>query len=157
MVTYAQGKLAFWYPNRPKSQPYPVVMAQLAGKNLAVANPLLAPYGRASLEVLQYYHLKDIPYRLIQGESVNYTMNYVLTGGVHAAFVALSQLYFLQDQGHPVDWEDVWIPPAESYRPIYQTAVILSRTKEIERAKDFMRFMRHRRVLELIQGYGYEI
>ena len=79
--TYATGQLVLWSvkPGRVDGQGAVLKAADL-GK-VAHANPKTAPYGAAALQVLDRLGLKDtLRPRLVQGESIGQTFNFVKTG-----------------------------------------------------------------------------
>jgi len=93
-VVYAVGRLALFAPAASPVQ----VDSELAGlatalkagavRRIAIANPELAPYGKAAREALQKKGLWDaLTGRIVLGENVNQTAQFALTGVVEAAFM----------------------------------------------------------------------
>lgn len=136
--TYAMGKLALY----PASSPQILKQDDLV--RLAIANPKTAPYGQAALETLQslqlHDHLKD---KLVYGENIAQTYQFVATQNVKVGFVALSQV---------VDKTDKWIVPAELYDPIAQDCVLL---KDNAPAHGFITFLKGEAAHEIMTRYGY--
>jgi len=149
---YAIGKLVLWSAKKKRS----VLLLQNDFKNrrfrhLAIANPKLAPYGRAAIEVMKNLELYDTLHpRLVYGENIGQTFQFVYSGNAELGLVALSQLKQLNEVG------SYWEIPLDLYRPINQSAVILSRANDNVAAKSFMRFLKSPKIQhELSRQYGY--
>ena len=70
------------------------VLARGQFRHLAIANPSLAPYGGAALEVLGHLGLRDVlAPKLVQGENIAQTYQFVASGNAELGFVALSQVW----------------------------------------------------------------
>ena len=147
--TYATGKLILWSP----LEAYVDSRAEVLGKNdfhhLAIANPGLAPYGKAAQEILQAYGLwESLQRRMVRGENIGQTFQFVKSGNAELGFVAYAQV---KSPGQPVEgsW---WEVPQGLYTPIQQQAVLL---KEGEVARAFMAFIQSDEAAKIIRGYGY--
>jgi molybdate transport system substrate-binding protein len=148
--TYAIGKLALWSSNRQQE-----VSAEALKKNdftrLALTNPKTAPYGAAAVSVLQRLGLYEtLKPKLVQGDNVTQTYQFVTTGSAQMGFVALAQVA-LDDSGN--SWE---IPP-ELYEPIRQDAVLLPKGKENSAAIAFLEYLNSEAAREIIRRYGYAV
>jgi molybdate transport system substrate-binding protein len=94
---YAVGRLVVFAPAQSPVQPDPALAglgeAVRSGtvRRVAIANPELAPYGRAAREALERQGLWEaLQGRIVLGENVNQTAQFALGGGVEAAFIPLS-------------------------------------------------------------------
>jgi hypothetical protein len=82
-----------------------------------VANPTLAPYGAAAITVLTHLHLLEaLRPKLVQGENVSQTLEFVTTGNAELGFVALSQI-LLAGKTRAGSY---WLVPEALYAPIVQ-------------------------------------
>ena len=152
--TYATGQLVLWSarPGRVDGQGAVLKAADL-GK-VAHANAKTAPYGAAALQVLDKLGLKDtLRPRLVQGESIGQTFNFVYTGNADVGFVALSQVL----EGGQLRSGSVWVLPSTLYSPIRQDAVVLQRGAGNEAAQALVKLLQSPNVKDLIRSYGYSI
>lgn len=148
--TYAVGKLVLWSPRAGLVDNSGKVLRQGKFRHLAIANPKLAPYGRAAREILEEMDLwTGIQARLVRGENVAQAFQFVHSGNAELGFVAWSQV--LQTT-KPVAGS-YWLAPQSSYQPIEQQAVLL---KDTAAARAFMAFMRGDEATDLIKNDGYE-
>ena len=151
--TYASGALALWSSNIDfKNQQLQKLQAGEFNK-LSLANPKLAPYGIAAMEVLKELKLVE-PTRKkwIQGENIAQTYQFVGTGNADLGFVALSQVI----QQKSMDIPNYWPVPANLYQPIRQDAVVLKLGKNNNAVWDFLHFMNSDQGQAIIKSYGYK-
>lgn len=136
--TYATGRLVLWHPKRRSSS---ALMSQLdATRRLAMANPELAPYGRAAQQTLTHLNWEAKPNTMIAtAENVGQTYAMVMTGNADAGFVALSQV--LEKQVPNATFTTI---PENAHDPIRQDVVLLDAGSQPTRAAAFLAFfMRH--------------
>jgi len=145
--TYAIGKLVLWSPKHPKD-----VLEILRGNKfnkLAIANPRIAPYGQAAIEVLQQLELYDqIKTKLVYGENVAQAFQYVQSGNAELGFIPLSLVRTTS--------LDYWLPAENAYHKLEQQLVILKTSKKQALAKSFVDFIKREDTRALIQAQGYE-
>lgn len=152
--TYALGGLVLW-----SSQPELVdeevhVLKQGNFNKLALANPKLAPYGAAAVEVLQVMDLFEVTSaKWVRGENISQTFQFVATGNADLGFVALSQV---MQQGL-INEGSYWIVPAQLYSPIRQDAVLLNRGKNSAGARALLGFVKGEIGKGIIENYGYQV
>jgi len=115
-----------------------------------MANPRLAPYGRAAQQILQGRNLwAGLQGRLVRGENVAQAYHFVASGNAELGFVAYSQI--LQSGAEN---GSLWLPPQSEYEAIEQQMVLLTERKY---ARDFWQFMRTPEVRALIRAQGYAL
>jgi molybdate transport system substrate-binding protein len=149
--TYAVGKLVLWSPDRNLLGPGGKLPGRDSFRYLAIANPQLAPYGKAAQEVLQARGVwQQLQGQMVRGENIAQTYQFVSSGNAQLGFVALSQI---RSPGQPVagSW---WEVDAKLYSPIEQQAVLL---EEDEIARSFLSFLQNDAVKQLVRGYGYDV
>src|SRR5580700_1227868 len=122
LITFALGKLVLWTTRTGiELSSVESVVLNPSVEKLALANPRTAPYGRAAEEVLAKLGLAETAKaKLVFGENITQTAQYVSSGNVDAGFVALSLVLSpkLKDKGR---WLEV---PASLYTPIAQGGVL---------------------------------
>jgi molybdate transport system substrate-binding protein len=148
--TYALGKLVLW----SSLDGFVEKEERLYHKDLrfiAIANPKIAPYGVAAKEALISINLwEDMKSKLIRGENIAQTFQFVNSGNAKLGFVSYSQL---MNPNYPVGGS-FWEVPQSLYKPIEQQAVLL---RESLLAKDFLSFMRTDQSLNIISKFGYDL
>ena len=151
--TYAVGRLALW--SADSTLPLKNDLQVLNHKNfryLAIANPKTAPYGKAAEQVLRKKGFwEQIQNRLVRGENISQTFQFVMTGNADIGFIALSQLRKNQGRGFS------WIIPQEWHDPIRQQGILLKRAKTNKAARQFLNFIKSNRIQKQIQSYGYSL
>ena len=151
---YAIGKLVFWVSKKSALNPKKGLLIVLNPKmkKLAIANPKHAPYGRAAEEALRYYEVWDkIQGKLVFGENITQTAQFVQTGNADAAILALS----LALSPKMADEGKYWILPDESYNKLEQAYVVLQRGKDKSGVNAFLDFVRGKQGRKILSHYGY--
>lgn len=142
--TYAIGQLALLsMDNKAK-------LSDLANtpKYFAIANPDIAPYGKAAKQTLQHLGLwPQYQNSLITGININQTFAQVRSQAVSSGLVANSQLVVNKLAG-------VVIPSSYHY-PIEQQLVIIKNRNNIERAKRLSQFLLSEKIQQKIVNFGY--
>lgn len=152
--TYATGKLVLWSARAGRVDGQGAVLRAADLGKVAYANPRTAPYGAAAVQVLDTLGLKDaLAPRLVQGESIGQTFNFVKTGNADVGFVAMSQVL----QGGKLREGSMWVIPQARYDAIRQDAVLLRRGAENEAAKELLKLLQSPNIKDLIRSYGYEL
>lgn len=149
--TYAIGALALWSSTLQDINS-PARLKEESFNKLAIANPKLAPYGFAAMEVLDHLDLSQSSRaKWIQGENIAQTYQFVGTGNADLGFVALSQVLSNQGQG------SYWIVPHDLYNPIQQDAVLLKKYQANKAAQAFWQYMQSAEAQNIIQSFGYHL
>ena len=148
--TYALGRLVLWSPVPGRVDPDGAVLGTGGFRHLALANPRLAPYGRAAQQTLEHLgQWQRLQGRLVFGENVGQAFRFVESGAAELGFVALAQVRQL---GAGEDaW---WTVPASHHAPIEQQAVLLS---DAAPAADFLAFLREEPARDIIRAAGYGV
>ena len=151
---YAVGKLVLWSATPGYVDNQGEILSSGGFKHLALADPKLAPYGVAAIEVLNGLKLQDkLQPLIVQAESIAQAYQFVSTGNAELGFVALSQVF---DNGK-VTSGSAWIIPEELHAPIKQTAVLLKKGAENPAATALLAYLKSAPALEIIKKYGYDL
>lgn len=152
--TYAIGKLVLWSAKPGLVDGKGEVLKQGAFAHLALANPKTAPYGAAGLEVLKKLGLYDaIQPKIVQGENIAQTHQFIATGNAELGFVALSQVF----RDGKVSEGSAWLVPKNLYTQIRQDAVLLNKGKDSKAADALLKYLKSDPARTIIRGYGYEL
>jgi len=157
--TYARGRLVLWSSDPALVDGAGKVLADGRFRHLAIANPKLAPYGAAAEEVLSGLGLwQRLSPRLVQGEDIGQTYQFVASGAAELGFVALSQLRAAAGgaDGGTIKGSH-WVVPEASYRPIDQQAVLLAGARDNPAARAFLDFLKGGEARAVIERYGYSL
>jgi molybdate transport system substrate-binding protein len=150
--TYAIGKLVLWSAQPGFVDDQGAVLAAGKFAHLAIANPKVAPYGAAGLEVLKARGLTDaVTPKLVTGESIAQAYQFVSTGNAELGFVALSQVAI---PGKPVVGS-YWLVPQALYGSIRQDAVLLKAGQQNPAATALLAWLKGEAARTVIQSYGY--
>jgi molybdate transport system substrate-binding protein len=147
--TYAIGKLVLWSADARFVTGEATLRANAFAK-IAIANPAAAPYGLAALDVLKALQIEaTVRPKIVMGQSIAQTFQFIETGNAELGFVALSQL-----AGY--DKGSRWLVPQELYAPIRQDAVLLKTGMGDEVSLSFLAFLRGPEARAIIEKFGYE-
>jgi len=148
---YASGKIVLW-----SSVAKPIDEASLAEGDfakLAIANPRIAPYGRAAQQALQNMGLwQTVKPKLVQGESIGQAFQFVATGNAQLGLVALSQVL---NPANRYNRQHYWLVPESYYDPLQQEAALLEHGRDNAAAKQFLQFLRSETAGNIMHSYGY--
>lgn len=147
--TYAIGQVVLWSPDPDIIDDNACILNSDNFHHLAIANPRLAPYGQAARQILEAKGVwNTLQNRIVRGENIGQTFQFVKSGNAELGFVALSQL----KHSLTGDTGSQWWPPVDLYDPIEQQAVQLSNKAA---AADLLAFVQSAEARQLIQQHGY--
>ena len=152
-VVYAQGSLILLSPKKRDFSKGIEIITDDSIKKIAVANPRLAPYGKATVEALKSLKLYDrVKDKFIFGESIGQTVIYTLNAA-DIGFIAKSTIFSPKLRGFEKgkNWIDV---DPKTYNPISQGMVLLKESKD---AKAFYDFMLSDDAKKILKKYGYTL
>ncbi len=149
---YAYGKLVLWTVDPDSELSIDILTDSTVGK-IAIANPKTAPYGEAAIEVLEKRDLFDsISDKLVYGESIAQTNQFVSTEAVELGFTALSVV--LSD---PLKGKGRWIViPENQYSPIEQGVVLIKHNKGVNQlSQSFFTYLFSEEAGKILEEFGY--
>lgn len=152
--TYATGKLVLWSKKADLVDDKGEILKTGKFDKLALANPKLAPYGAAALQVLEKLSLtKQLGPKLVEASNIGQTFQFVSSGNAALGFVALSQVF---ENGKLKEGSD-WVIPSNLYSPIKQDAVLLTSGKANLVAQALLHYLRSDRAKAIIVSFGYDL
>jgi molybdate transport system substrate-binding protein len=152
--TYAVGTLVLWSAREGYVDTKGDVLAAGDFERIALANPKLAPYGAAAVETMRHLGVYGkLQPRMVQGENIAQTFQFVATGNAPLGFVALSQVM----QDGRMAKGSAWVVPADMHSPIRQDAVLLAPGKGNAAAGELLKYLKGTKARGIIRSYGYEL
>ena len=152
--TYAIGKLVLWSSVANYVDDQGTILAKGGFQHIALADPKLAPYGAAALEVIKNKNLLDTLQPLfVLGENISQTHQFVSTGNAELGFVALSQV----SENGKITSGSGWLVPQTLYAPIKQNAVLLALGAANPAAKALLAYLTSAPAKAIIKKYGYDL
>ncbi len=152
--TYATGQLVLWSAKPGFVDDKGAVLKSGNFNKIAIANPKNAPYGAAAVQAMEKMGLAAaLQPKLVTGESIGQTYNFIATGNAELGFVALAQVL----DGGKLKSGSMWVVPADHHAPIIQDAVILKRAAGNPAAKAWMELLQKPQSKQFIRSYGYEV
>jgi len=154
---YAIGRIVVWVP---KDSPLDVdklgikALLEPSVHKIAVANPADAPYGRAAVAAMKALNVYDqVKSRLVYGENIGQTAQFVQSGAADVGIFALSLAVAprMRQAGR------FWKVPPDAYPRIEQGGVILKSSKNLEMARSFRDFVLGDHGREVLERYGFSL
>ena len=147
--TYALGKLFLWSSVDNYVDSEGEVLNKKDFRYLAIANPKFSPYGKSAEEALRSLKLwTNLKERLVQGENIAQTFQFISSGNAKLGFVSYSQI---MNPGLSIGGS-FWEVPKSIYKPIEQQAVLL---KDSYIGREFLSFVQSDESLSIISKSGY--
>jgi len=143
--TYAVGRLVLW--SRDGSligSDGRATLKEGRFERLAMANPRLAPYGRAAAQVLENIGFAA-GNRIVRGENIGQAYQFVHSGAAELGLVAASQLVSGEKGSR-------WDIPQQLYDPIEQQAILLN---DSSAARAFFDWLQTGAARDIIRQHGY--
>jgi len=148
VFTYAIGALALYSTSIDVADGKAVLEAGTFEK-IAIADPATAPYGQAAIETIAALGLTDaIAPKLVTGENITQTLQFVESGNAELGFVAASQV---------AGKTGVWIVPSGLFDPIRQDAVLLKTGEANPAATAYVDFLKTDAAIGVIEAAGYVV
>jgi molybdate transport system substrate-binding protein len=125
-------------------------------RKIAIANPAIAPYGRAAEETLKYYRLPPaVKSKLVYGESISQVNAYITMSTVPAGFTSAALIHELAGKSK-IYWQKI---DPKAYGEIRQGAILLKKIKGKENpgAGKFYDYLFSPAAKAIFRNYGYEV
>lgn len=149
---YALGRIVLWSSSMDATK---LTMDRLADDKitrLAIANPKHAPYGKRAEEALRATGLWDkVQRKLVYGENVAQTAQFVWTGNAEVGIIALS-LALSPDIASKGGY---WLIPDNLHKPLEQGYVLTKRAARNQLAQQFADYMASPPTRAIMTKYGF--
>lgn len=154
VVTYAFGRIVLWSSTRDASRLTLESLSDSAIARIAIANPKHAPYGKRAEEALRATAQWDkVEPKLVYGENVAQTAQFVETGNADIGIIALSLALSppLAGQGpYGLIREDL-------HEPLEQGYMVTQRAADNPVAWRFAEYVKSRPARAILERYGFTL
>jgi molybdate transport system substrate-binding protein len=146
--TYATGRLVLFSKDEDLVKGEATLKEGNFSK-IAIANPATAPYGAAAIEAMKSLGVHgELAAKIVQGNNIAQTYQFIATGNAELGFVALAQLADNDDGSR-------WLVPETLHTPIAQDAVLLKKGEANEAARQFFGFLKGPEARAILMKFGY--
>jgi molybdate transport system substrate-binding protein len=153
-AVYAYGSLIICSSQNIGFENWERLLLSSRVKKIAIANPTIAPYGKAAEESLKLKGvLDDIKSKLVTGESISQVNTYITTGTVDVGFTTRALVKDVEGKT-TIYWKEI---DPKSYTPIKQGMIILKQSKDVANAQKFYDYMLSPAAKKILKEYGYGI
>jgi molybdate transport system substrate-binding protein len=153
-LTYAIGRLVLWSRKPGFVDAQGEILRTGKFSKIAIANPKLAPYGAAAMQVLDKMGLRErIAPKVVEGANITQTLQFASSENAQLGFIALSQVF----ENGKIKEGSGWVIPASMHAPIRQDAVLLKTGKDSAAAAALMKHLQGDQAKAVIESFGYAV
>jgi molybdate transport system substrate-binding protein len=151
---YAVGRIVLWSASMDASKITLDSLTDPKISRIAIANPKHAPYGKRAEEALRASGVWDkIEPKLVYGENIAQTAQYVQTGNAQVGIIALA----LAISPELANRGGYWLIPDTLHTPLTQAFVITKRAEGNAAARRFADFMSSKSARVVMGKYGFTL
>ncbi len=156
LYQYATGKIVLWVPAGSKLDVSKglAILSDPSVRKIAIANPKHAPYGRAAVAAMTKQGIYEkLTNKLVFGENISQTAQFVESGNADAGIIALSLALApaMADKGKYFEVSQ------DLYPPLDQGAIVIKASPKKEQAKQFLAYLKAPESVALMQRYGFKL
>ncbi|GAC1313252.1 MAG: molybdate ABC transporter substrate-binding protein [Mucilaginibacter sp.] len=149
-VVYALGSLIICSNQDIGFENWERVLMTARIKKIVIANPAIAPYGKAAKEALEHKGIfTEISAKIVYGESISQVNTYITTGVTEVGFTTQS---LVKDTKTPLYWKVI---DPQTYSPIEQGIILLKHAEGNANAEKFYRYIFSPAAKAIFKAYGY--
>ena len=153
-VVYAAGSLIICSSQNIGFTNWERLLLSARIKKIAIANPAIAPYGKAATELLQQKGiLDDVQSKIVNGESISQVNTYITTGVVDVGFTTQS---LIKETGSKTKLY-YQVIDQKQYEPILQGMVLLKHGANNPNAEKFYQYILSPAAKRIFTAYGYQL
>lgn len=152
VMNYGVGRIVIWTQLTDPA----MGINSLFDKNItkvAIANPKHAPYGRRAEEALKHYGVYDrLKPKLVFGENISQTAQFITVGAADAGIIALSLArspYMRNLRGR------YYLIPEAAHQKLEQGFVVLKHAQKNGPAWAFAEFMQSKEAVDILLFFGF--
>lgn len=152
VIPYAFGRIVLWSATMEASKMSLNSLTSTQISHIAIANPKHAPYGKRAEEALRDTRLwEKVEPKLVYGENIAHTAQFVQTGNAQVGIIALS----LALNPELANKGGYWLIPETLHAPLEQGFIITKRAEQNALAKKFAEYMRSSATRAIMTKYGF--
>jgi molybdate transport system substrate-binding protein len=149
---YAVGRIVLWSASLDASKMTLNSLTDPKITRIAIANPQHAPYGKRAEEALRASGLWDkVEPKLVYGENIAHTAQFVQTGNAQVGVIALSLALNPELSGKG----GYWLIPDKLHEPLEQGYIITRQAAGNALAKRFAEYMGSKPARAVMTKYGF--
>jgi len=149
---YALGRIVLWSASLDATKLTMVSLVDPKITRIAIANPKHAPYGKRAEEALRASGLwEKLEPKLIYGENIAHTAQFVQTNNAQVGIIALS----LAVNPELANKGGYWLIPDKLHEPLEQGYIITKRAASNALAKRFADYMGSKPARAVMTKYGF--
>lgn len=151
--TYGIGRIVVWSRSINPTVSGINSLLDKSVVKIAIANPAHAPYGRRAEEALKFYKIHDqVKGKLVYGENISQTAQFITTGAADVGIIALSLALspmMQKTNGY------YYLIPENTHKPLEQGFVILKHGEKNPLARAFQDFIQTREATAILNYFGF--
>lgn len=152
VMPYALGRIVLWSSTLDASKMSLAGLTSAKISRIAIANPKHAPYGKRAEEALRAAHLWDaVEAKLVYGENIAHTAQFVQTGSAQVGIIALS----LALNPELASKGGYWLIPDTLHTPLEQGFIITKHAERSVLARRFSDYMLSSSARSIMTKYGF--
>ena len=150
---YGVGRIVLWSKKIDPNKDGMKSLRSPSIKKVAIANPAHAPYGKRAEEALNYYKVFEfVKGKLVFGENISQTAQFVTTGAADMGIVALS---LAVSPAMKKEGGKYYLIPETSHNRLEQGTVITRHGKGNDLANAFMEFIKSSTAHTILNHFGF--
>jgi len=153
VYTYGIGRIVLWSSKVDPSIKKMNALLDPVIRKIAIASPTHAPYGKRAEEALKHYELySKVSDKLVFGENISQTAQFITTGAADIGIIALSLAMSpaMKDLNGKY-----YLIPEDSHQPLVQGFIVLTHAKENKGASDFRGYMLTQEAKDILSDFGF--
>jgi molybdate transport system substrate-binding protein len=150
---YGVGRLVIWSRKDLGENLKPDILKEKLIRKIAMANPRHAPYGQRAEEALARYGIyEEVSNKLVFGENIAQTAQFVSTGAADIGIIALSLVLSPNMQKFNPDY---YLIPESYHNKLLQGAVLIKSNAPKQEAKNFFEFVKTEQAKQILTYFGF--
>jgi molybdate transport system substrate-binding protein len=151
-MPYALGRIVLWSTTMEANKMTLDDLTNTTISRIAIANPRHAPYGKRAEEALRATGIwEKVKPKLVYGENIAQTAQFVQTGNAQVGIIALS----LALNPELANKGGYWLIPERLHAPLEQGFIITKRGEGNALAKQFADYMHDTNTRAIMTKYGF--